>query len=142
MEKLLIDSSVYLSALLDGEVHQSDSRDLFQKLLQHNIQLIMPISILMELCMVAQRHQTNAVRNEILRFIEERAFELVILDETFFYESFLPHYSKFHLKTADAIIAATAISQHAVLITWDKALLRAHIKPSVALTPTDYLTQL
>lgn len=141
MEKILIDSSVYLSALLDGETHQSSSQHFFQKLQQSDIQLIMPILILMELCTVAQRHQANGVRNEILRLLGEHAFELVALDEIFFYESFLPYHSKFHLKTADAIIAATALSQRAILVTWDKALLKAVVKPSVALTPTDYIAK-
>jgi predicted nucleic acid-binding protein len=133
-DKLTIDSSVFLSALLPDDPHRLQTLLFFQKLAHRQPTVILPTIIVCEVTNILEKTGYQRV-SSVTKFLG--AFQLVPLNEDFV-ESALPFWKKFALKTADAIIAVTCLLHRSTLVTWDRRLITKSTPFINAITPNDY----
>lgn len=140
--RLLIDASVYLSALLEMESNSEVSRKFFERLRIDTLHIappIMPTIVVLEIANVLIRHSRPHDLHASFQALS--AAFLVSIDREFILQS-LPFLRQVRLKTADAVLAACAAIHGATLITWDAQLLREARKVTSAATPKDILLEL
>lgn len=136
MIKVIVDSSVFISALGIREIYSQNSRQFFQSLTDE--QVILP-SIVVEEILVNLRKQGKKNLLVIYKYLQ--SFELIFLNKDFIRQT-LPLLQKTsHLKTTDFIIAASASSLKGKLVTWDEKLLLYGKAICEVMTPKDYLQQ-
>lgn len=136
---LTIDSSVFLSSLLETDVFRKESRAFFDILISsHNATITEPITVLFEVANILTRVGEKNISPILDSFLQ---FHLLPLDEAIIREMVFIS-SKVQLKTADTIVVWAAYVSESTLITWDKALLREarHLVP--AFTPPDCIKNL
>ena len=135
-EKIVIDSSVFISALGNPDIFTKESKSFFIQIAKQNIPVILPTIVVAETLVKIYRYKRR------IKKISESFFdmELVSLDLDFLKQlSSLIKEPK--LKTSDLIIAVCAKLASAVLISWDKRHLSKENYLCETLTPKEYLLQ-
>lgn len=135
MQKLTIDSSVFISSLLESDTFRKDSLDFFRLLAAHPASIHEPITVLLEVANVLTKTSGKNLSSVLDSFLQ---FHILPLDESLIRDA-LFIFSRVHLKTADAIVVWCASVSESTLITWDKSLLRAARNLVPAFTPREYL---
>lgn len=137
MDKLVIDSTVFVSALGKPDDFSVGSKQFLTKLLKHaSLQLIVPTIVAAETINILQK-QGKSVKNLFSYFC---GFTLFSLDADFL-NQFARNLKASSLKTSDAIIAVSAKLNHALLISWDRQLLSSKNTLCQTLSPKEYLAQ-
>ncbi len=134
MTKLIIDSSVFISALGIKDEYSSDSRKFFEKC--YDSEIFVPALVIAEvLTVLTKQGMKNAA--SLLKYFS--SLNLVPLDYGFlkYFVTHLPPSTT--LKTSDLIVTLSASRHQAILITWDKKLLSENKKLLSITTPTEYL---
>lgn len=141
--KICIDSSVFLSSFIGGEVNSKRSNVFFQFIQENTLQISIPVLVLMELLHAFFRATGDATMTEQLY---EYMLELNmdhILEITPLESNFLLYFSEFHklfsCKSSDSIIALHARKQNIPLVTWDKALIESCDGQIKAMTPEKFM---
>lgn len=135
MQKLTIDSSVFISSLLETDPFRRDSLDFFRLLATHPASIHEPITVPLEVANVLTKAGEKNLSSILDSFLQ---FHILPLDESLIRDALFV-FSKVHLKTADAIVVWCASVSESALITWDKALLREAKNLVPAFTPREYL---
>ena len=131
--KLLIDSSVFIAFFNDADVFHKESVIFFEKLLEDkNAINVLPILVFLETANVL-RKKIDAF-NEIKLLDAFNEYEKVDLsfDSS---RKYLLLFNQLHLRTSDAIIAACAKMEDAILVTWDEKLAKEAKKITNAQAP-------
>lgn len=138
MKALLVDASVFVAALLESNTHHAASRQFFT-LLRENEKLpylVVPATIVLEVANILTKFGRHREARSLPSYFP--TLQVVPVDDSFIRQA-MPVFARVHLKTADAIVVATAFLWKAHLVSWDRQLLREakHLIP--ALTPPEYL---
>lgn len=137
MRPLTVDSSVFVSALSRNENNTVVSREFFESIKKKQIEIIIPITIVLEVDNITQRFSLS--QKEILheKFLEE-AIKLISIDNEFL-ERYWIHAGKFDLKTADLIVALVSFYENSTLVSWDKKLIKGTKNFCRSKTPREFL---
>lgn len=141
---ILIDSSVYLSALLPSDTYHEDSKKFFNHIKAEKAPsaIVVPFLVILEIFNNLHKNNVTAFDEFILyAFLEQDNSAIIALDVNFLSNIYLPHYRKLSLKTADSITAVTAIHYQAILISWDQKILEETKKFTPSLTPKQFLKE-
>lgn len=133
MKNIVIDSCVYVSHFgKDGLTPQSKS--FFQSLLQTDVQIVLPAIVEAEVLVVLKQNGSKNIGrvSQILSKMKFAAIDREIIREL----TISLKTKKPNLKTSDLLVALTTKLNNAVLITWDKQLLKNNICKT--LLPTDF----
>lgn len=134
MQKLTIDSSVFISSLLETDTFHKDSIDFFRLLTTQHASITEPITVVLEVANVLTKAGRKTLSSVIDSFLQ---FHILPLDESLIRDTLFV-FSKVRLKTTDAIVVWCASASESTLITWDKALLREAKNLVPAFTPREY----
>ncbi len=135
---LAIDSSVFISALNETDPSFEESRRTLDAIRARNDQVTVPTLVAMEVA-------TGLARANLLPTHEEWGVFLYPLTLLPMDHSFMIGFIEFtrtrqpNLKTNDAIIIYTAVTNEVTLITLDRRLLVEGVKYARTLTPQQYL---
>lgn len=138
MNKIVIDSSVFVSVLGKPDNFTISSRKLFNGL-SKDIQVVVPSLVLAE-TVVNLGKQDVKIAHEAFNLLSRMG--LVALDEVVVKELLSFIKKPLGLKTSDAIIAITAFRIKANLVTWDRQLLSKKNTICEAVSPADYIAGL
>jgi len=142
MQQLVVDSSVFISNLIESETNHAVSRRFFSFANKNNITLCIPMSALFEVLHVYLRKSNKEKRDQLYQKIinanMKGGIRLINLEATFLLH-FVAFHELFSIKTADAVIALTAHRLRLPLITWDKQLLEGAQKNITAMDPEAFL---
>lgn len=139
MDRLIIDSSVLLSSLLEDDVHHAASQQFFDTLntRKESSELLFPALILLEIVNVLirlGRHQEAVFLSHSFSDLE-----IIPIDEVFVATA-VDLFSKFSLKTSDATIVSAVSLADAALVTWDMRILKKAEKLVPVFTPEEYIS--
>ena len=141
MNKLIIDSNVFVSALSDEEISAQDSLAFFERLGEttDGYFLFLPRIVMVEAMNTLYRKCRKLEAVETLKgFVSTQSFRLVELDESV--QTTTEVLLKvLQLKSLDLVIAASAYQTGATLISWDKRLVQEAMKVVPAMTPREFL---
>lgn len=135
MQKLTIDSSVFISALLPKDRFYDESRNFFEQIKRQEVVIIEPITVVLEICNILVKNDVRGVQAVLDRLLEFHILELdtrILQDAHFVFQ-------KCQLKTADAVVVWCASVSESTLISWDARLLREAKKLTIAQRPSDYI---
>ncbi len=135
MTKITIDSSVFLSALIDGDRFHDESRVFFDNIKDQNSVIVEPITVLLEVVNILIK---NGVRDAGLVLERLLEFQILDLDASMFSDSQFV-FQKCRLKTADALVVWCASVSESILVSWDRQLLREAKKLAIAENPSEYI---
>lgn len=136
MSCVVIDSSVFLSALIDKEKRRLETLMFFQKLWREKQAVYMPSLVVAEVVNRLGRIEGENRAGVVYRFL--MGFMIINIDELFLKLSF-PYWNQCRLKTSDAIMAITSSIYECVLVSWDEKLIAEARKITKATTPSDFL---
>ena len=147
MKKLLtIDASVFVSVFNDHEVQHEVSKNFLEEVTGGRYEIFVPIVTLFEVLQSFFRitGDSKAKADVLEKFIDWNIEgNLTILPiEAEFLAYFSAHHEKFDLKTADSMIALTALKENSTLITWDEKLLKQSSKFVKSQTPKQFVANL
>jgi len=135
---LTIDSSVFISSLLETDALHKDSRKFFTLLTSQSVTIVEPVTVLFEVANIL----TKAGKKDGSPLLDSFSrFHILSLDDSITKEMVFV-FSKVRLTTADAIIVWSTYVSESTLVTWDRVLLREAQKLVPALTPREYLKKL
>lgn len=137
MQKLTIDSSVFISTLLETDTFHKASLDFFRLLAAHPASITEPITVLLEVANVLTKAGEKNLSSVLDSFLQ---FHVLPLDESLIRDTLFV-FSKVRLKTADAIVVWCTSASESALITWDKILLREARNLVPAFTPREYIKE-
>lgn len=125
IEYVTLDSSFLVSFLFPADCNHYYSRKLMDYAFKNNFSFLMPIVVLFEVFHTLNRLGFFKEENNHAKFrsvLDFDSFKYFDLNMSFFnmFKDF-PFFNK--LKTSDAIIAASALINKSILISWDKRLL-------------------
>lgn len=143
--KLVIDSSVFLSALNPSESGSRTSRQLFALLKQsRKVELtILPMIVPIEVANILLQTGELFLHFEGFEAFYKHFKQYVLLDINLpFMRKLLPQLNYFKLRTNDAIVSATALLYDASIISWDKQLVRAASPFMPAFTPDEFIKEI
>lgn len=137
---LVVDSSVFVSALAETEEHQEVSRRFFAHLATRSVSVVVPTTVVLEVGNALIRKGLLARSAPVLASLHARfeEFEIASVDEEFVAHALLL-FPRLSLRTADAIVAVTAGLNDAALVSWDRRLLRGARVLVSTLTPAEFL---
>lgn len=137
--KLLLDSSVYIAFFKDNDVFHKESVTFIEKLSKDkSVSIVLPVLVFLEIANVLYKNRTFFDEKKLLKSFNK--YEKVNLN----FESakdFMSLFKKIDLRTADAIIAASAKMEDATLVTWDEKLVKKAKKLANVQTPTAFLNK-
>lgn len=138
MRPLLIDASVFVSAVLESDVHHRASREFFKTLrrAEERPLFIVPATVVLEMANVLTKfgkHRQAASMAERFPILQT-----VAIDDTFITQA-IPVLQKVRLKTADATVAISAFLHNATLVSWDRQLLREARRIVSTALPDQYI---
>jgi len=138
-DRLTLDSSVIVAFLNKRDTLFNDTERFIQGVPIGKYDVVIPTIVVCEVANVLSRNATPMAVSGVMSYLE--AFHWVSLDreETL---SLTSHFSKYKLKTSDAIVAGTALRYRATLISWDEKLLRESRKHFTSFTPTEFLKKI
>lgn len=135
MTKVTIDSSVFLSSLLEGDRFHDESRLFFEQLKRQEVIIVEPITVLLEVGNILQKQGMRDIGKILDRMAQFQILELtlpMLADAHFVFQ-------KCRLKTADAIVVWCASVSESILVSWDNQLVREAKKLAIAEKPTEYI---
>lgn len=136
-EKIVIDSSVFISASGNPDIFTKESKKFFRKTSIQSIHVVIPSIVVAETLVKIYRHKKHIKR------MREKLLEMEVIPlDSHFLEKFSYLIKKANLKTSDLIIAVCAKLEGATLITWDQRHLSKDNYLCPTLTPTQYLENL
>lgn len=136
MSRVVIDSSVFLSALIDKEKRRLETLLFFRKLWSKKQAVYVPSLVIAEVINRLQRIEGENRADAAYRFL----MSFVVIDiDNIFLKLALPYWSKFRLKTSDAIIAITSAVYEGILVSWDEKLISEAGKVTKAVTPAEFV---
>ena len=135
---LTIDSSVFIAALNPLDTFTEHSRQLFAKAAASEWEIILPTIVVCEVANVLIRQDREMRVFDIISYLEPFAWIDLDMDEVL---SSVKIFSRFQLKTSDAIVATIALRYRSTLLTWDEQLLKESAKHMPAYTPSDFLAR-
>ena len=135
MIKLTIDSSVFLSALLEKDSFHNASLEFFDALKKSEVTISEPITVLLEVANILIK---NGVRDPSRALQSLLQFHILPLDRSMLVDAQFV-FQKCRLKTADATVVWCASVSESTLISWDGKLLREAKKLVRAQKPTEYI---
>lgn len=143
MKHIVVDSSVFLSALIPEDVFHTQSVRFFSHLEENKIPILIPILVLMEVMQVGYKKMKDPqlLHSWMLTFTrlnDAKGLRMIPL-EAMFFSNFLKFHVSFPLKTSDAIVSVTAAMENLPLISWDKQLVKASRHLVEAHTPSEFL---
>lgn len=140
IEKLTIDSSVFISLLIQNEQRSKESKLFFDFALNKKIKFLVPIIVLFETFHSLKRLNYFEDVYSYKKYKQLFSFDCFkYFDLNFHFFNLFKQLNFFdNLKTSDAIVAASAFLSKSSLITWDEKLLNYSHR---ALTPKDFLDQ-
>lgn len=143
MKHVVVDSSVFLSALIPEDAFHTQSLRFFSHLEEKKTPILIPILVLMEVMQVGYKKTKDSqlLRSWMLTFTrlsEAKGLRMIPL-ESMFFANFLKFHVSFPLKTSDAIVSVTAAIENIPLVSWDKQLVKASRPLVEAHTPTEFL---
>ena len=136
MNRVIVDSSVFLSALIEQEPRRLETLLFFKKLGIAKKSVFVPSLVVTEVINKLQRIEGEKKVEAVYQFL--MSFTVIDLDKTFLQQA-LPYWSRCRLKTSDAVIALTGAIYQAVLVSWDEKLLAEAGKITKAVTPADFM---
>lgn len=138
---LVIDSSVFISALTPAEEHAGTSQAFFRALRGGAYAgVVVPTTVVLEVGNILMQKGRLARSAPMLASVQAHfeEFEIVPVDDEFVSAALLL-FPRLALRTADAIVAVTASLYDAALVSWDARLLRGARVLVSALTPAEFL---
>jgi len=135
MAKLTIDSSVFLSALFEGDRFYEESRRFFDRIKEQGDIIVEPITVPLEVANILIKNSARNTGLVLERLLQFQILELnapMLSDAQFVFQ-------KCRLKTADAIVVWCASVSESILISWDRKLLREAQKLTQAMKPSEYM---
>ncbi|MBI5356571.1 PIN domain-containing protein [Candidatus Collierbacteria bacterium] len=136
MNRVVVDSSVFLSALIEQEPRRLETLLFFKKLGGTKESVYLPSLVIAEILNRLQKLGGENRIEIVYRFL--MSFTVINLDEAFLQQS-LPYWNKCRLKTSDAIIAITSAIYDTVLVGWDEKLVAEAGKITKAITPAEFI---
>ncbi|PIS39552.1 MAG: hypothetical protein COT33_01360 [Candidatus Nealsonbacteria bacterium CG08_land_8_20_14_0_20_38_20] len=138
MASYTIDSSVFISAFNQQDVFHKQTKEFFDCLGKMDFEIILPISVIAEVGNILIK---NRKIKDTLIFLDY-FYEFTVIEFNYeFLLSAFPVFRKFKLKTGDILAASTAYLYKAVLISWDKQLLKQSKKLVASFTPDEFCRQ-
>lgn len=138
--KILLDSNVYISAYVKSDLFHQVSEACLEYLQVHGDMIIMSYLALFEVITVLMRmrEKESHIRffSEIMKAMSNRPPLGLTADME---PSLLLHGFSISLKTSDMIMALTAFEEQAILLTWDKQMIREAKKIIRCVTPEEFL---
>jgi len=124
MTLITIDSSVYLSALIQKDHFHRASQQFFHKIEAEKKDVVLPMLIPLEVTNILYQHGIPLIKVQQIfeSFYTTPRIRVIALDQAFG-RAFVENVAKFQLKTSDGIIAASCFHFKATLVTWDKQLM-------------------
>lgn len=146
-DKLIsIDASVLISSFVFDEEKHPVSKKLLEQLPKSNLIIALSIHGLFECLHAYFRKTKDATKTkQLLEIIMDWSATgrlKIIPQEAEFFAFFNKTHHFFDIKTADAVMAITALKLKCPLITWDKKLIKAARPHLEAMTPKQFLTTL
>lgn len=147
MKKLLtIDASVFLSVFNEHETQHEISKNFLDEVIGTKYEIFVPIVTLFEVLQAFFRitDDSKAKADVLEKFIDwniEGNLTIIPIEAEFL-AYFSAHHEKFDLKTADSMVALTALKENALLITWDEKLLKQSSKFVKSQTPKNFLADI
>lgn len=139
MERLTIDSSVFISALNIKDKFHRQSRKFFAALEEMEVEIIIPATVILEVFNILLKAGKKKAAEEAVSTLLD--FTVVEIDSDFLIDA-LPNFEKFALKTADATIAVTSLYYQTILVSWDRRPIKEVKKVHQALSPAEFLASL
>lgn len=135
MQRLTIDTSVYVSLLEEADALHEPSLAFFNTINQAEISIVVPATVPLEVVNAVIRYGRTEIQEVVRQFL---IVDIMPIDRAMI-EKVPQVFHQVRLKTADALVVFTASAYETTLISWDKQLLKeaAHIVP--AMTPSQYL---
>lgn len=135
MTALTIDSSVFVSALLENDPHRSDAVFFLTAIRNKQEPIVIPSVVAAEVINVLIRHGVSEPEILLGSFGK---YTTINLDNNFIINA-LNHWRKISLKTSDAIVALTSAIYDTVLVSWDEKLVAEAGNITKAVTPADFM---
>lgn len=137
---LVVDASVYISALGIEDEYTPDSHLFFRTAQKRQEIFFLPTLVIVETLTILRKQNHPDITSVSNTLMDMR---IIPLDIAYIkqFTTFLLH-QLVKLKTSDLIITVTATVYKATLITWDKRLLAANDILCPVMTPADYLSTL
>lgn len=135
MDKIVIDSSVFISLFGTSDIFSSASEKFLRALPAH-VKVIIPAIVMAETVINLSKKNIKSAKKAHTVLSQ---FTMVPIDESFMKHLMECITKPLSLKSSDAIIAVMTKMCSAVLITWDKELLSSKNTLCKALTPTQFL---
>ena len=134
MHSLTIDSSVFLSSLLERDSYHTTSLAFFSYVEKESASTTLPMIVVLEIANILQKNGKDP-RDALASLM---GFTILSHDLGSIEES-VTVFKRLHLKTSDALVVWCAYVSESTLISWDKQLIRQAQKLVEATTPTDFL---
>ena len=133
--RLTIDTSVFISSFEESDSLHSESLRFFNAINQEESSIVVPVTIVFETFNnLIQRGWTDT---SLMR-AQFESMDVISLDR-FDITRALPIFRQVKLKTADAIVVFVSKEYRAILVSWDKQLIKEATRVVSAMTPTEYL---
>jgi len=138
MKNIIIDSSVFISALIEEETHHQVSLRYLESLLSSSqkVQVIIPRLVLIEISNVLFRlyKDSKKAKKLIVMIKNTDNYHIVDIDEEV-EASTTKCLTKMSLKTSDLIICSIAHVAQGTLVSWDKKMMKEFNKVGQTQTP-------
>ncbi|MDP3975592.1 MAG: PIN domain-containing protein [bacterium] len=141
--KILVDSSVYVSAFLNDEKRSSISWD-FCMILKNDpsLEIVGFRLVILEVLNVLLRRNDSVTARYVSRFyaraVSGEVEDIGLAPQRLVFEAS----KKVKLKTSDLLVLLKAYEKGAMLISWDEQLVREGKKLMPCLTPREFLDEL
>lgn len=139
--KILLDSNVYISLFSPHEITHEETFRCFQFFHQHDeYEMILARLVIFEVmsALLIKAEGEKNMRDAVHIMKKNAQQEIIELTEDL-EEIFFLHCGKLRLKTSDLLITLSAFEDGAILITWDKILLREAKKIIRCYTPIEFM---
>lgn len=136
MTAFTIDSSVFLSSLLNDDSHRNESVFFLSFLRNQQPPVAIPWLVVAEVINVLIRHR---VREPEILLRSFKKYTVVNLDDNFIRLALMSRWKQISLKTSDAMVALTSAAYRTTLVSWDEKLIAEAGKITKTATPSDFM---
>ena len=139
---MVLDASLWVSALIKKEQHHAESVSFLSRLVQDRRAASVPILVLAEVAGAIVRQSRDTARAETgFRFLRAQGWLSILPLTEAQGETAAAIAAKHFLRGADAVYAALARQLGTPLVTWDNELLERAAAVVPTFTPSDWLRQ-
>lgn len=142
---IVVDTSVFISRCVPSDKYYNETNKFFKTVFDKKLIVTIPITTFLEILHAYFRgtkniKATDVIYQELIEWNYLKTLRIVNIEaNSLIY--FTAHHDLFDIKTADAIVALTALRFKQPLITWDKKLLAAAAPHVTAMTPKKFLQE-